>query len=159
MKRSQIINEARTWLGTPFHHQGRVKGVGVDCIGLIIGVGRAVGTLPETFDATGYGREPHNHSLPKGMVKHLTIKCSVIEDVEGCGCGKKHKYAELDRARHGDILLFRFLREPQHVGFYTRDNTIIHAYDGSEKCVEHRLDDKWKKRVVAIYEWPGVVDG
>jgi len=26
-----LIDEARTWLGTPYHHQPRVKGVGVDC--------------------------------------------------------------------------------------------------------------------------------
>ncbi len=28
------IAAARTCLGTPFHHQGRAPGVGLDCIGL-----------------------------------------------------------------------------------------------------------------------------
>lgn len=31
MKNLQAVAEAITWLGTPYHHQGRVKGVGVDC--------------------------------------------------------------------------------------------------------------------------------
>ena len=38
-----IINQARTWLGTKYHHQGRLKKSsrgdgGVDCIGLVIGI-------------------------------------------------------------------------------------------------------------------------
>ena len=28
---NEAVAEAMTWLGTPHHHQGRVKGVGVDC--------------------------------------------------------------------------------------------------------------------------------
>jgi len=41
--KQQIILQARTWLGTKYHHQGRLKkskagAGGVDCIGLIIGV-------------------------------------------------------------------------------------------------------------------------
>ncbi len=39
----QIISQARTWLGTKYHHQGRLKKSargfgGVDCIGLVIGI-------------------------------------------------------------------------------------------------------------------------
>ena len=30
MKNLEAVSEAMTWLGTPYHHQGRVKGVGVD---------------------------------------------------------------------------------------------------------------------------------
>ena len=31
-----MIAAARACLGTPFHHQGRMPGVGLDCIGLVI---------------------------------------------------------------------------------------------------------------------------
>jgi cell wall-associated NlpC family hydrolase len=33
--RDQIIADAREWLYTPYQHKGRVKGVGVDCGGLL----------------------------------------------------------------------------------------------------------------------------
>ena len=33
--RELVIAEARTWIGTPYQHKGRVKGVGVDCGGLL----------------------------------------------------------------------------------------------------------------------------
>ena len=44
-----VVRMARTWLGTPYHHQGRVKGAGVDCGGLVIGVAR--------FLMIGFGAE------------------------------------------------------------------------------------------------------
>ena len=37
---NDIVTEARTWVRTPYHHQARLKGVGVDCAGLVIGVAR-----------------------------------------------------------------------------------------------------------------------
>jgi cell wall-associated NlpC family hydrolase len=36
--RERILAEANTWLGTPFHHKGLVKGVGVDCGGFLYSV-------------------------------------------------------------------------------------------------------------------------
>ena len=33
--RQYVIDEARTWKGTPYQHRGRVKGVGADCGGII----------------------------------------------------------------------------------------------------------------------------
>lgn len=29
--RDQVVAEAKTWNGTPFHHQGALKGIGADC--------------------------------------------------------------------------------------------------------------------------------
>ena len=35
-----IIALARDWLGTPYHHQASLRGVGTDCVGLIRGIYR-----------------------------------------------------------------------------------------------------------------------
>jgi hypothetical protein len=37
-QRQAIITEAKTWQGTPWHHQGNIKGVGVDCGQILIEV-------------------------------------------------------------------------------------------------------------------------
>ncbi len=43
-----IVAAARGWLGTPYRHQGALKGVGCDCLGLLRGVWReVVGAEPE----------------------------------------------------------------------------------------------------------------
>ncbi len=48
-----VIAEARTWLGTPWHHQASVKGVGCDCIGFVRGVAeKFVGRVPLALDYT-----------------------------------------------------------------------------------------------------------
>ena len=31
-----VVAEARRWLGTPWRHQARLRGVGVDCGGLVV---------------------------------------------------------------------------------------------------------------------------
>ena len=36
------VASARGWLGTPYHHQASLKGVGCDCLGLLRGVWREV---------------------------------------------------------------------------------------------------------------------
>ena len=46
--RAAILAEALSWVGTPYRHQGSRKGVGCDCLGLVLGVWRSVyGAAPE----------------------------------------------------------------------------------------------------------------
>ena len=30
-QRQRVVAEAETWLRTPYHHMGRIKGGGIDC--------------------------------------------------------------------------------------------------------------------------------
>ena len=48
-QRAAVVAEARSWLGTPYHHQGALAGAGCDCLGLVRGVWRDLyGNEPET---------------------------------------------------------------------------------------------------------------
>ncbi len=44
--REAVIEEARSWLKTPWHHEARIKGAGVDCGMLILEVYEKVGLIP-----------------------------------------------------------------------------------------------------------------
>ena len=44
--RKKVVEEAKTWIGTPWHHEARVKGGGVDCGMLILEVFERVGLIP-----------------------------------------------------------------------------------------------------------------
>lgn len=126
----QFVQAARGLVGTPFRHQGRVPGVGVDCIGVIIVAAKQVGWLPATFDVTGYAREPTHGLLEKEM----------------------EKYLEVDS--WGPIALMRLLQEPQHVGVLDWDRaTLIHAWQFNKQVVEHRLDTHWMNRIYRSYRW------
>lgn len=136
--RAQVIAEARSWVGTPFHHQGRLKGVGVDCAGLLICVGKELGL--SDFDVTGYARVPDGRMLQAHCDAHL-IRIA------------------RDEVRPGDVLLMRWRRYPQHVAIMADGGepcSIIHAYEDVGRCVEHRLDETWAARIVQAYRIRGV---
>src|SRR5690606_7018860 len=52
----RVIAVARSWLGTPYHDQASLKGVGCDCLGLARGVWREV-VGPEPFPIPPYSRD------------------------------------------------------------------------------------------------------
>lgn len=132
MRPSEIVAEARTWLGTPFHHQGRVKGAGVDCIGLVIGVARDLGLVD--YASPAYGRIPNPVVMGRELRAHL-LPASAIDP--------------------GVVLWFAFAQAPQHVGIVT-DSGLIHAYATAGKVVETGLDPQWIARTRGMFRFPGV---
>jgi NlpC/P60 family putative phage cell wall peptidase len=133
--RSAFVQEARTWLNTPYQHQGRLKGVACDCIGLVICTARALG-LTE-YDITGYGKRPDGNLRP------------VMET--------QLEFIPLTTAQAGDVLLFAWNTFPLHVGILTDETHLIHAYMPNRRVVENSLDARWRALVVAAYHVPGVV--
>lgn len=137
-----ILESARSFLGTPFRHQGRVKGVGVDCAGLVVQVAKETGY--SDYDYSGYGRQPDGRTLV--TVMDANLQSIAIADI-----------------RPGDVLVMRFDREPQHLGIVTDYGDhygiapgvlgLIHSYMDARKVVEHRLDDVWMRRVTHAYRF------
>jgi NlpC/P60 family putative phage cell wall peptidase len=134
--REQIVAEARTWLGTPFHHQGRLRGVGVDCGGLILGVGKALG-LMDYAAAPVYGRRPNG--------PEMRTLCDALLAARPC-----------DERRGGNILLFAFDVQDQHLAILTGEGTIVHVLAQARACVEHQFDARWQRFVSAVYSYRGV---
>src|SRR5437016_4134796 len=72
--RTRIITEARSWIGTPYHHQASLKGAGCDCLGLLRGVWRgAIGSEPETPPAYSmdWAEATGEESLRDAAGRHL----------------------------------------------------------------------------------------
>ena len=140
--REMVIAEAREWLGTPFHHQASVKGAGCDCIGLVKGVGVALGivdydpnsALAKSF--SNYPKLPDSKRMREGLATWL-INIPFSE------------------ASVGDILFMSWGRDPMHVAIKT-DCGIIHSYSGIKKVIEHALDEEWNRRIVAAYRYPAL---
>lgn len=119
---------ARQYLGVKFHHQGRQPWA-LDCAGLV--VLSAGDTGRDVKDLKGYSRIPDGVTLQAIMNSQLK---RVIRD-----------------PKPNDILLMRFKKNPQHIAIAT-DNGIIHSYESVGCVVEHGLDDRWRKRILAVYE-------
>lgn len=141
--RDQIIEEAKTWIGTPIQHQGRLKGVGVDCVGFVSGVFMALGCKV---------RYRHNYSkLPDGDELLSVLRDNLHE-------------IEVRNIQKGDIVVFKGVYgRPQHLAFidgYPIDGevSIIHSYWTVGKIVQHRLDPKWRRRIVTAFRYSELVD-
>ena len=59
-KRVAVTREAETWLGTPYHHMGRVKGAGTDCLMMLAEVYEAAGVIPH-IEVPFYPPDWHLH--------------------------------------------------------------------------------------------------
>ncbi|MBI1274214.1 MAG: peptidase P60 [Alphaproteobacteria bacterium] len=128
---ARVIAAARACAGTPFHHQGRAPGAGLDCIGLVVVALRAAGK--DVRDRTNYGRRPDG----RGLVAAL----------------ESHGFApRADKnAQAGDILLFRFDSQPQHVALATGPGGMLHAYAPAGKVVEVTLSPAWRSRLLGVW--------
>lgn len=139
--RADIVAAARDWIGTPFHHQGRLKGVGVDCAGLAICVARDLNLIPEDWNPTGYDRAPDGETLMAYCMEQMTpISQSEMQP--------------------GDVVVVRFDNYPQHIGIlgdYRHGGlSIIHASGNSGAVIETRLMFHAAMMYVAAFRIPGV---
>lgn len=62
---SKLIQIAKEWVGTPWVHNQSVKGLGCDCVGFIVGIGREAGIIPNNFQLENYNRIPRQNELIK----------------------------------------------------------------------------------------------
>ncbi|MHB8071562.1 MAG: NlpC/P60 family protein [Candidatus Cryosericum sp.] len=70
LQRQAVVQEAPSWLGTPFHHQGRVKGAGVDCAMLMAEVFEHSGLIPHLEIV----ENPDNLTQAQNASGHIFIK-------------------------------------------------------------------------------------
>lgn len=61
-QRYALVEEAKTWIGTPYRNWSCLKGCGVDCGQLVYGVYRACGLLPEVPIPNDYTGHPGVHA-------------------------------------------------------------------------------------------------
>ncbi|MEQ1712282.1 MAG: NlpC/P60 family protein [Hyphomicrobium sp.] len=135
-----VVRAVRGWIGTPYHHQASVKGVGTDCLGLVRGVWREIhgceAEMPPAYSrdwAEADGRE----TMIEAARRHL---------VE----------IEPDAAGPGDVLVFR-LRPgtvAKHAGVVVTAATMIHAMEG-RPVAEVPLGPWWRRRIAAAFSFPG----
>ena len=133
-KREAVVAEARSWIGVRWRHQGRSKEFGVDCVGLIQQVGRALGLTDydwQAYDRDSSAEDIHRHLLAAGMIKKSIL-----------------------RLGPGDVLTIRDRIMPTHLGIYSGGYKLIHAHSSARRVVE------WSytclRPVAGVYEYPGI---
>ena len=127
-RRSEIVAAARSCVGTRFRVQGRVPGVGLDCLGVVIIAGLGAGVrLPDAADYLLRGA---------GV---LRLDARIAEAM-----------LRVDRAGAGDVMLFEPGPEMRHLGVWT-GVSVIHAHAGLRRVVEGPVDPAWT--LIGIYRF------
>lgn len=140
VSRDQIVEQARTYLGVRWRHQGRSR-TGIDCVGLLACVALDLGLVStlDGIDLKGYRRSTNGHLFLKYLDGALTRK-------------------PLNRREPGDVIGMRDGTVACHVGLLSSKSGceyLIHAWITSRKVVEDQLDAHMP-RVIACWSLPGV---
>lgn len=146
LSRDLIVQEAQSWIGTPFQHQGRTKGPhgGVDCVGLIIGVAKNVGYHPQDTPKN-YATQPNTPMLV-GVCDRLLTKPANRQG--------------LDKALPGDILMFATNQAGQgtHLAWAVMLSgrlAMLHVMStqGATVCM-HRIAPPWSSKYLTTLTLP-----
>jgi NlpC/P60 family putative phage cell wall peptidase len=138
MTREELVDEARSWIGTPFQHRASVKGAGVDCLGLVAALHRACKpdtavTIPAY--APDWPLDAGGEILIEGLRGYLA------------------PIAKTDRAA-GDVLAFRWRQHlpVMHLGVLSGNETLIHVHQHAEVC-EVPLTPWWHRHCAAAFSF------
>jgi cell wall-associated NlpC family hydrolase len=127
-----VIEQARSWLGVRFLHQGRTRS-GADCLGYIAGMMAELGTdVPLKALPLNYARNPQarlvqtleeiTHEIPLQPAAFVLIK--------------------FPKSHHGS-----------HGAIYTGEN-LIHSYQSVGRVVEHGYRMQWVRWTVSVWALP-----
>lgn len=158
MSGDELIEHARSFIGSPFRHGEMDPKLGCDCAGLILGAARAAGITDKLLPT--YGPE----TPPDVLLETLTTSDLRLVYF-GCGPGGLPSRQILEEgwsaAEPGDVLILmvaapRGRPHPRHLSYWS-GNSLIHA-EGNSGVVEMPLDAKWKRRLHSIWRWRGLDD-
>lgn len=140
--RDAVVQQALSWLGTPWHHAAELKGVGVDCAHLLIAVygGLSLVDVPPIEYAPDWFLHGSKDLLREWVARYCT---------------------EVTTPARGDIALYCYGRFASHAGIVVATDPLelVHAFRGRGVVREEaddnsallvRLDSYWTlKRWVA----------
>jgi NlpC/P60 family putative phage cell wall peptidase len=136
--REAILAEAVRWIGTPYCHQASRRGVGADCLGLIVGIWNALATTPldlPRHDQRSWAQHADGEPLLDGLRQFLIEKPAAT-------------------AEPGNVLALRWRSHwpASHLAVLMDDGTIVNAYEGG-RVVRSNLAP-WASHVAACFAFP-----
>jgi NlpC/P60 family putative phage cell wall peptidase len=112
---AHVVAAARDWLGTPYHDQASVRGVGCECLGLIRGVWREL-YGPEPLPLPPYSRDWGETGTREPLAeaaRQVMVEIPVADIVPGA--------LILFRMRTGAVA--------KHCGILVERDRFVHSYE------------------------------
>jgi cell wall-associated NlpC family hydrolase len=133
--RQKVVDIAKSYLKTPFHMGGRIKGVGVDCVTMLLNVFEEAELLPH-IELPNFKIDFHLHRSTEFYLEGVMKYCHKIELLE---------------VQPGDILLFKTGRIVSHGALVVDFPKLIHVInshgctyvDFNEISLKNRFNSAW----------------
>lgn len=125
MTREEVVREALTWEGTPYHHHARIKGVGVDCAQLPAAVYEAVGLIPHLDPE-------YSEQWMMSRDEELYLQYVFPHAVE----------IERSQVKPGDFAIWKYGRTYSHGAIVIDGSWVIHAVVRARAVVRANMDEE-----------------
>lgn len=110
IERARVVEEAKSWLGTPYHPRARLKGIGVDCAMLPAEVYKNCGLI-DHVEVEDYPMDWHLHREEEKYLKYVTSRAT-----------------EVDVELPGNLVLYKWGRCFAHGAIIIQWPIVIHAF-------------------------------
>jgi NlpC/P60 family putative phage cell wall peptidase len=134
-QRDLVVQEALSWIGTPYRHNAMVKGSGVDCAMILIGVYKNCGLIDE-IDLPEYSPQWHLH---RDEEKYLNTISKYLKQTQD--------------PKPGDVALFKFGRTVSHSAIVIDYPTVVHAYNRVGVILDDATNGKLAGRLYGFFTY------
>lgn len=124
--RFAIVEEAKSWLNTPFHHEGRVKKSGVDCGMLLLEVFERVDCIPHV--------KPSHYPIDFMLHSNREWYMEIISE---------YAYEIFRNPLPGDVILYKHGRIYSHGAIIIDWPKIIHASMPDQEVCYAQAGQSW----------------
>jgi cell wall-associated NlpC family hydrolase len=125
-----ISEIAKQWQGTPWRHNQSVKGVGCDCVGFLLGVGKEAGVISPDYKLGNYHRIPRFNQITQTL-------------------DSLAQFVPVEQYQPEDILLFKMGNIVGHIGLALENEMLIHA--DMNRGVQIISNTFWVPKIYKIY--------
>jgi len=139
-QRLAVIEEAREWLRTPYHHMARVKGAGADCLTLLAEVYEKAGVIPHV-EVPFY---PPDWNLHRDTERYLEGVTRFARELPYGG--------DNPPPQPGDVAIFKFGRCFAHGAIVISWPQLIHAWHNAGVVYADATQGQLARRPVRIFD-------
>lgn len=108
-----------------------------------------------SFDCFGFVRHVYKQEFNLDIPEFLNTYSSAenAESVAAAINERKVDWIKVDSPKHLDLLLFKIMGYPTHVGLYLSDNDFLHCFQSCNSCIERLDSHTWNRRLIGAYRW------
>lgn len=121
------------YIGLPYKDNGRDI-TGIDCWGLV----------------RLYYKQELGIELPSYVDQYIGLTSTNIKESI---ISYRDNWDKVETPQLNDLILFRILGEPTHIGLYLGENKFLHIRDGYDSVIESTNSINWSKRIEGYYRY------